>query len=171
MSENEGGGGSLYMEKDDMQLLDGTRSWTCEVDEAYEKYTYANLIKISLGICIFLIIAVLAASADQLPAMLLVCVTVMLLAAGIGRWKMKSPGHIRMHYEMTDKYVHIGTGKGSTYLNFRDVEKMETEGNRITLHTSIFKVIHMRSMVYVPKKYFEEIKEYITERVRKEMKL
>ncbi len=159
------------MEKDDMQLPDGTRSWTCEVDEAYEKYTYANVIKISFGISIFLITAVVLASPDQLPAMLLVCVTAMLLAAGIGRWKLKSSVHIRMHYEMTDKYVHIGTGKGSTYLNFRDVEKMETEGNRITLHTSILKVIHMKAMVYVPEKYFEEIKGYITERVRKEMKL
>ncbi len=148
-------------------LPDGSYAWSCPVDEAYERDAYRTTLLVCGGICVFLLLVVLIAMPDMETLLIVLgcCAFVMLLAVGIGRVMLLGPGHMRIPYRLTEKEIHIGSGKNSQYVRFRNVRRIEAYGNQIRLHTKFGAPV-----VFVPQEDYEVIKNYIRQRVHAEQR-
>lgn len=147
------------------RLPNGTYCWTCAVDDAYEKNAYKITMLSCGGICAFLLIMTLLFMRDT-ETLLIVsgcCAFVMLLAFGLSKLFFTGPGHLKIPYEMTDESIKIGSGKGSRYVSYKNVQQTEIKGNKIRLYTKFGS-----SVVFIPEEDFEVISGYILQRIREE---
>ena len=147
------------------RLPNGNYYWTCEVDNEYEQDSYRITMLACGGICVFLLVVTLLFMRDMETLLIVTgcCAFVMLLAFGISKLMLLGPGHLRIPYEMSEEWIHIGTGKGSTYVSYKNVKQMKREGNKIRLQTAFTK-----SVVFIPEEDYEVISAYIFQRIREE---
>ena len=162
----EGDGAFLLETQEVKRLPRGSYFWTCEVDEEYKATAYRITILVCAGICVFLMAVALIAGRGDTEVMMIMtgcCAFVMLLAFGISRLTVGPNAHYRMAFEMFEHEIRIGSGKESRYVAFRNVKQVETEGNKIRLHTRFGK-----PEVFIPEADFEVISGYILQRIKEE---
>ncbi len=139
--------------------------WTCPVDDEFDRETYKTLLKVSGGICVFLMALPLLAGMNggMILAMLVSCAIMMLISFGIGRKMLRGPERTQMRYRLYKDGIKIGNGKRARYILFGSITEFKAEGNRITVRTK-----YSRTAIFIPPEDFDVMKDYIQRRVEEE---
>ncbi|MBR7173784.1 MAG: hypothetical protein IKD50_05075 [Clostridia bacterium] len=147
------------------RLPNGTYSWTCEVDTAYENSAYKITMLSCGGICAFMLIMVLILTRDMESLLIVTGCSafVMLLAFGLSKLMYSGPGHLQVPYEMTDRGIKIGSGRSSRYVSYKSVRQVEKTAKKLRLHTRFGSPV-----VFIPEEDFEVISGYILRRIEEE---
>ena len=93
--------------------------------------------------------------------LLLTTAIIILIVLAVSRYILNRPGFETVPFEMTEEYICMREGKGRTFVSFKSVKRVETEGNRIDLFTRFSKV-----PVYIPEEDFGEISDMIIRNIR-----
>ena len=143
---------------------DGMYHWSCQTDREYEQGAFKTTMWACGGICAFLILAGIVTGDGEVITIMLLCTGIaMLIAFGISAAMYRGSGHVTLSYEMNDRYIHIGQGKGSRYISFRNVKGVSIQENKLLVDTGG----HKDLPVFVPEEDLEKMREYIQKKINR----
>ena len=151
------------MELKTVQYQDGKYRWRCKTDNEYKQYEYHYALRMGWAICgsIILLGFLLVPMNELFLCLLLTTAIIILIVLAVSRYILNRSGFETVPFEMTEEYICMREGKGRTFVSFKSVKRVETEGNRIDLFTRFSKV-----PVYIPEEDFGEISDMIIRNIR-----
>lgn len=147
---------------------DGTRWWTCNVDDEFVIFSIRTALIVGGIVCAVVMLLGLFVSPDTQTVLIFLasCAGVMLFISMICGVIWLTRNRQWLSYDLTDEFVRYGkTRKNETSVFFEDVIKTEEEGNKIRLFTK-----HRKHLVYIPAEDYSAIRDFILAKIEEKSK-
>ena len=150
------------MELKTVACKDGVYSWRCKTDYEFKLYEYHYALRMGWFISGFMILLgiLLSFVEEYFLALVFTCAIIFLIVLTVSRYVLNRPGFETIPFQMTEDFVRFREGRGCTFVSFKSVVRIETEGNRIDLYTK-----HSKYPVYIPEEDFEPLRDLIIRNV------